>query len=209
MNKWDKTFGSEDYVYGTEPNAFLAEHAQLIPHGKVLCLADGEGRNGVYLAQQGLQSISLDLSKVGLDKAEQLAKRKGVSIETMHQDLSNFEFPKESYSAVVSIFCHLPQPLRSQVYRQVAQSLLPGGVLIVEAYTPAQLKNGTGGPPTEELLISLDSLLPDLEGLDIKIAHEVERDVIEGRLHTGKASVVQLIATKKDSTSAAIENTSS
>lgn len=197
MYKWDKTYGSEGYVYGTEPNAFLAEHAHLIPRGKVLCLADGEGRNSVYLAQKGHQSISLDLSKVGLEKAKQLANLKGVSIETMHQDLSDFEFPSETYSAVVSIFCHLPQPLRSQVYRQLAQSLLPGGVLIVEAYTPAQLKNGTGGPPTEELLISLDSLLPDLAGLEFILAHEVERDVIEGRLHTGRASVVQIIATKK------------
>jgi len=196
MNKWDKTFESEDFVYGTSPNDFLAEHAHLIPKGNVLCIADGEGRNGVHLATLGHRVVSLDSSQVGLTKALKLAEQKGVTIEALLQDLADYAFPENEFSGIVSIFCHLPQPLRSQVYRQIAQSLKPGGVLIVEAYTPAQLKHGTGGPPNEELLVTLESLLPDLDGLDLRIAREIERDVIEGHLHTGKAAVVQLIAKK-------------
>ncbi|MBK1879992.1 SAM-dependent methyltransferase [Pelagicoccus mobilis] len=197
MNKWDKIFGSEDFAYGTDPNDFLAENAHLIPQGKVLCLADGEGRNGVHLASLGHQVISLDSSEVGLAKATKLAEQRGLEIEPLLQDLSDYRFPVNEFSGVVSIFCHLPPLLRNQVYSQVAQSLKPGGVLLVEAYTPAQLKNDTGGPPIEELLASLESLLPELKDLDIKLGHEIERDVVEGRLHTGKASVVQIIATKK------------
>lgn len=197
MNKWDKTFGSDDFAYGTEPNDFLAKNAHLIPQGKVLCLADGEGRNGVHLATLGQQVVSLDNSKVGLAKAQKLAEQKGVQIQPLLEDLADYRFPADEFTGIVSIFCHLPQPLRSQVYQQVAQSLTPGGVLIVEAYTPAQLQNDTGGPPTEELLVTLDSLLPDLDGLEIQLAQEIERDVVEGRLHTGKASVVQILATKR------------
>ncbi len=197
MNKWDQRYSSQNFVYGTEPNTFLAQHAHLIPSGPCLSLADGEGRNGVYLATLGHPVTAVDSSIVGLEKAQTLAKQRGVSIESQHCDLAAFEFAPEAYTGIVSIFCHLPPELRQQVYRNCVSALRPGGVFILESYSPAQLGRGTGGPPTLELLNSVEDLKQDLDGLDFLIARETEREIIEGSLHTGRGCVAQIVATKR------------
>ena len=191
---WDERYGTDDYLYGTEPNDFLKSVADMIPpKSSVLCLADGEGRNGVYLAELGHRVTSVDVSAVGLRKAEQLAASKGVQIETVKADLAEHDLGVGCVDAVVSIFCHLPPEPRVLAYGRVAKALKPGGLLILEAYTPEQLKFGTGGPPVPELTLTADlvrELLPDLA---FERCEELERDVIEGRGHTGQASVVQAI----------------
>lgn len=194
---WDKRYSQPDYVYGKEPNDFLAS-LDLSPFdGKVLCLAEGEGRNAVYLAQQGFEVVAVDQSAVGLQKAQQLAREKGVSIRTEQADLAEYAIAPNSLHGVVGIFAHFPPALRRQVFRQAIQGLKPGGFLILEAYHPDQLNFKTGGPPRLELLYSLEALAEDFQqALELTVFRRVEREVVEGAYHTGLAAVVQVFGLK-------------
>lgn len=193
---WDERFADEGYFYGVAPNDYLAAQFESIPPGRVLCLAEGEGRNAVFLAEQGYQVTAVDASEVGLDKADRLAKDRGVRITTVHADLADYQIEPGSWQGIVSIFCHLPPALRQRVHRAAVDGLVSGGAFILEAYTPAQLNNTTGGPPTEELMMTENMLRKDFSDLDIVHLAEFKRDVIEGRGHTGAADVVQLTAFK-------------
>ncbi len=194
---WDQRYNAEEYVYGKQPNDFLVSVSEkLPPAGKVLCLAEGEGRNAVFLAKQGHAVLAVDASAVGLKKAQQLAAEQQVKIEVETVNLADYEMVPDSWDAIVSIFCHLPAPLRREVLRKVAAGLRPGGLFILEAYTPAQLQFKTGGPPTADMMISLKDLEQELAGLTFEHAAELERDIHEGRLHFGRSAVVQLVARK-------------
>lgn len=193
---WDQRYSEPDYAFGTEPNDFLRSVADQLDAGRVLSLGEGEGRNAVWLAQRGLQVTAVDSSAVGLDKARRLAQERGVEIETRHVDLSDFPIEPEAWDGIVSIFCHLPPALRRRVHRQVVQGLRTGGTLVLEAYTPEQLAFGTGGPPVAELMMDLPSLRAELAGLEFRHAQGLQREVREGRYHTGLAAVVQLVAVK-------------
>ncbi len=192
---WDDRFNREEYVYGTAPNEFLVESVGHLPRApaRILSVGEGEGRNATFLASLGYQVTAVDSSSVGLDKASRLATSRGLSIETIVSDLGEYRFSSGAWEGVVSIFCHLPPALRRQVHRRAAEALRPGGVLIMEAYTPAQLEFRTGGPPVRELLYTLEELRDDFASLELLVAREVERDVVEGTLHTGRAAVVQLV----------------
>ena len=191
---WDERYNGKAYYYGTEPNAFLKEASAAFPQGPVLCLAEGEGRNAAYLASLGHKVTATDQSAVGLAKANRLAMDKGLNISTIVADLSNFEITSNSWSGIVAIFMHLPPSLRAIVHRRVVEGLVPGGFYILEAYTPAQLGFGTGGPKDPSLLMTLSVLREELAGLEFLVAQETERDVIEGQGHTGRAAVVQILA---------------
>jgi len=193
---WDEKYSAEHYIYGKEPNRFLAEHAAELPPGDVLCLAEGEGRNAVYLAGLGFSVTALDRSQVGMDKAQRLAAEKGVEIQTICADLADFDLGQARWDAIVSIFGHVPPDVRHKVYGSLHEALKPGGVLLLEAYTPDQLGRGTGGPRTADLLLTADMLRAEIPGLDFLYLEELEREVIEGTGHTGLSSVVQLIARK-------------
>jgi SAM-dependent methyltransferase len=194
---WDQRYNEPDYAYGTEPNDFLRAMADRLPPGRLLSLGEGEGRNAVWLAGQGFSVTAVDSSAVGLDKARRLAAERGVEIATCHADLAEFPIEPEDWDAVVSIFCHLPPALRRQVHRRVVQGLRKGGMLLLEAYTPRQLAFGTGGPPVAELTMDLLGLRNELAGLELFHAEELERDVCEGRYHTGRAAVVQVAGIKR------------
>ena len=194
---WDERYSAEDYVYGTQPNDFLAERFSALPEGgRILSLAEGEGRNGVFLAKQGYDVTALDGSEVGLAKAIRLAEQNGVRIHTIHTDLADFDPGVAEWDGIVSIFAHLPSEIRTPLYRRIAASLRPGGVFLLEAYTPAQVGRGTGGPQTADMLLNGDKLRSELIGMRFDHLEELERDVVEGTYHTGRAAVVQAIATR-------------
>lgn len=193
---WDERYSADEYAYGKEPNAFLRQHAKLIPAGQVLCLADGEGRNSVYLAQQGYQAVAIDSSSTGLKKAHKLAAERNVEIETRHADLAEFDLGKDQWDGIVSIFCHLSPEIRQALHRQVVQSLKPGAYLILEAYTPEQLDFKTGGPAVAEMTMTSQDLNEELRGLEFISLIELKREVHEGSFHDGMGAVVQLIARK-------------
>ncbi|ANA39517.1 SAM-dependent methyltransferase [Geobacter anodireducens] len=195
-NTWNERYDTEEFVYGREPNAFLAGVSAMMPPGDVLCLAEGEGRNAVFLARRGHRVLAVDASAVGLAKAAQLAEEHGVRIETLTADLADLVIEPGRWDAIVSIFCHVPPPIRRTLHRQAVAGLRPGGLFVLEAYTPAQLEFRTGGPPTVELLMTLADLREELAGLEFLQAREIERDVVEGRLHTGRGAVVQIVARK-------------
>lgn len=190
---WDQRYAAADFVYGTEPNEFLRLVAEHIPAGPVLCLAEGEGRNAVYLATRGHAVTAIDQSDTGMRKAAQLAASRGVPITCTVGDLATFDFSPEAWSGIVAIFMHLPRGLRHDVLTRAVEGLRPGGVFVLECYTPAQLAYDTGGPKDRELLPTLNDLRTELAGLEFLVAQEIERDVIEGTGHTGRAAVVQIL----------------
>lgn len=191
---WDERYSQPGFAYGTAPNDFLVSVTPRLRPGCVLSLAEGEGRNAVYLATQGMQVVAVDASAVGLAKAARLAAQCGQRIETVVADLAAFTIAPASWDAIVAIFCHLPPAVRKPLFRSVATGLKPGGHFVLEAYTPRQLALGTGGPNSPELLATLDELREELAGLAFLHAVELEREVIEGRFHTGRAAVVQILA---------------
>lgn len=194
---WNERYSVEHFVYGTSPNDFLREHANQLKPGRVLCLAEGEGRNAVHLAKLGFDVTAVDLSPVGLEKADRLAQESGVKIKTIAADLNDFVIKPSNWDNIISIFCHLPPPLRNKVHQSVVSGLTENGVFMLEAYTPQQLQHGTGGPLVAEMLQSLSQLQQDFQSLKIVYGHEIERRVHEGKFHNGHAAVVQLIAIKK------------
>lgn len=190
---WDERYGDEEYAYGTEPNDFLREQAHRIRRGEVLELAAGEGRNGVWLAGLGYDMTLVDSSGVGLDKARRLAAERGVAVRTVHADLAHFAIEPGRWQGIVATFAHVPRALRRQMHAAVVAGLAPGGVYLYEAYTPAQIAHGTGGPRDPDMLPTLTELREELAGLELEIAIEREREVHEGKLHNGTSAVVQVV----------------
>lgn len=193
---WDERYSAEEYAYGTTPNKFLEENVNSIPKGRVLSLAEGEGRNAVFLAKQGYFVTAVDASVVGLNKARKLAEKNDVVVEFIHADLADYDLGENKWDGIVSIFCPLPSSVRKALYKKVMTGLKQNGVFLLEAYTPEQLKHGTGGGNSVDVMQSEESLSFELAGLKFKHLIELERDVIEGVYHTGTGSVVQAIATK-------------
>ena len=191
---WNDRYAVAGHVYGEAPNAFVAEVAPQIHAGPVLCLAEGEGRNAVHLATLGHRVTAVDQSEIGLAKARRLGGTRGMEIETVLADLANYAIAAGAWAGIVATFAHLPPALRRRVHRDVVAGLQPGGVFILEAYTPAQLALGTGGPKSPELLMTLAGLREELSGLQFLIARELERDVTEGAGHAGRGAVVQILA---------------
>lgn len=193
---WDERYSEPGYAYGQEPNEFLVSVVNRIPHGKILSLAEGEGRNAVYLAELGYKVTGIDSSAVGLRKAVDLAQQHGVVITTIHADLSKYEISTQCWDGIVSCYCHVPAAIRIPLHRSVVKGLKTGGVFVLEAFSKDQLSNDTGGPKSLDMLMSLAELQQELAGLEFIHAVEVEREVFEGTRHTGLAAVVQLLAVK-------------
>ncbi|MDD2898704.1 MAG: class I SAM-dependent methyltransferase [Desulfuromonadaceae bacterium] len=193
---WNERYSESGYTYGTAPNDFLVSVVDAIPRGRLLSLAEGEGRNAVYLASLGHDVTAVDGSEVGLRKAETLAAERGVAITTVHADLGGYIIEAGQWDSIVACYCHLPPSIHTPLYRAAVQGLRPGGVFVLEAFCKEQLAYGTGGPPSLDLLMSLDELKQELEGLEFVCARQVERDVREGSGHTGLASVIQIMGVK-------------
>lgn len=192
---WDTRYQGDGYFYGMEANTFLAKQVARL-QGPVLSLCEGEGRNGVFMAEQGLNVTGVDISPVALAKAQKLAALRGVNIETIVADLAEFVPPENHYGAVVSIFAHLPGAVRAALYPRLESALKPGGLLLMEAYSENQLARDTGGPKNVDMLMAIEKIRQELPNLEMVLLCETEREIYEGEGHTGLASVVQCIARK-------------
>lgn len=193
---WNHRYSTSEFIFGTEPNQFLADHAAKIPPGPVLSLAEGEGRNAVFLAGLGHPVTAVDSSSVGIEKLHKLARDRGVVVETILADLRDFKIQPGRWAGIISIWVHLPLPLRHTVHRRCVEALIPGGVFILEGYTPDQLRHGTGGPKAIELLMTLRALKSELDGLEFVVARETERKIEEGLGHSGLSATVQIVGRK-------------
>lgn len=198
---WNTRFAStDDFVFGTEPNEFMVSQAhRFTPGMKVLAAADGEGRNGVWLAQQGLDVTSVDGSGVALEKAVRLAKERGVTLETICADLVTWDWGHNVYDAVVAIFIQFAGPrLRPILFQRAAQALKPGGVLLLQGYRPEQLEYRTGGPSAVENLYTEDQLRAELAHMDIIHLASYDAELSEGSGHKGMSALIDVVARKRD-----------
>lgn len=196
-NEWDRRYAGEAFAFGTEPNDFLVDVEPRLPRGgRVLSLAEGEGRNAVWLASRGFVVHSVDGSEVGVAKTLRLAADRGVTVHAEVGFLEDTGITPGAWDVIVSVFVHQPPPLRAELHRRIVAGLAPGGMYVMEAYSPGHWGRGTGGPPHPERLVPLAAAMAELEGLEFLHAAELERDVVEGHLHTGDAAVTQILARK-------------
>ena len=193
---WDDRYSGEEYAFGTEPNEFLVQVANTIEPGDVLVLGDGEGRNGVFLASRGHRVVSVDLSPVGVKKAVALADKIEVTLDARVADLEHFDMGAEKWDAIVSIFCHLPSDLRKIVHESVKRALRPGGMYLLEAYNAANIGRGVGGPQDSDMTVEPEELEAQFAGWNLKVLHRVERQIDEGKYHSGVSATTQLVAVK-------------
>lgn len=193
---WNQRFKEDAYIFGTEPNAWLREHAQVWQPGqRVLCVADGEGRNSVWLAGQGLKVDAFDVASVGVAKARRLAADKGVTVNFSVSDCDAYPWPLEAFDGVAAIFVQFADPaMRARLFANVRRSLKPGGVLVLQGYTPRQLDYKTGGPPQLSHLYTeamLREAFADFELIDLR---DYEAELTEGDRHTGRSALIGLVA---------------
>ncbi len=194
---WDERYSQSGFFFGTEPNDFLVENAGLFKKNmRVLCLADGEGRNSVFIAKQGCQVTAVDFSSVAIEKMKAFAKKNGVQVEGICADLNDFDLGTKKWDAVVSIWCHLPSVIRKKLHQRVVQSLKPSGIYLLESYTPNQIGKATGGPKDPDMLLDEAKVKEELAPLKTVKLIETEREVHEGARHNGLSSVIQLVAQK-------------
>ncbi|RHW41989.1 methyltransferase domain-containing protein [Neobacillus notoginsengisoli] len=199
MNFWHERFKDEDYVYGTEANAFLQEaQKSLRLTGHALAIAEGEGRNAVFLAEQGMKVTTWDYAESGLEKTKNLARLKGVEVETRLVDLNEAKWDKDKWDEIVCVFGHFPEDLRRKTLKGVKEAVKPGGYFITEVYSNRQIPYKSGGPKEIDLLYKPDEFLNVFH--DWRIIHhfigEVHRQ--EGKLHNGLSHVIQFIGQKPE-----------
>jgi SAM-dependent methyltransferase len=194
---WNDRYKREDYVYGSAPNDFLHEHASLFPAGsRIVSLAEGEGRNAVFLARQGHLVRGLDFSEEGQRKALRLAEAHGVQIEYELADLCRYDLGEAAWDGVVSVFCHLSEDDRPGLFRALKRALRPGGIFLLESYNKEQLPLGTGGPKDAAYLLSKIELEQTFQDFEILLCQDLLRMIEEGDHHSGTGSVTQFIARK-------------
>ena len=193
---WDERFRAEDYVFGTQPNAFLAEQVgRLEDNSEVLAVADGEGRNSVFLASHGHRVTAIDISQAAIDKAERLAQRQGVDVRYLKADLVHYDWSARQYNAIVSIFIQFAGPAeRQHLFAGFERALKPGGLLIMQGYRPEQLDYGTGGPPHAENMYTEPMLREAFDGWKIELLRIEDREIEEGFGHRGMSALIDLVA---------------
>ena len=200
MNFWDERYDRADYIFGEAPNAFLAaQAARLTGYRTALAVADGEGRNGVFLAEQGLDVMAIDASPVGLAKAERLAAKRGVTLSTRHLDIAAYEWPDAGFDVIAAIFIQFAPPaMRTALFAGMVRALAPGGMLLLQGYRPEQLGYGTGGPGQIENLYTEDMLRAAFAALDILSLDSHDTVLSEGTAHAGPSALIDLVARKPD-----------
>lgn len=198
IDMWNERYSSPEYVFGTIPNAFLVRQAhRIVPGMKLLAVADGEGRNGVWLAQQGAEVLSVDGSPIALAKARALADRHGVALSTECVDLTRWDWGSARFDAVVAIFIQFTGPIeRAAMFANIARCLKPGGLLLLHGYRVEQLGYGTGGPNIIENLYTETILREGFAGFEIVELAQYDAAVEEGHGHRGMSALIDLVARK-------------
>jgi 2-polyprenyl-3-methyl-5-hydroxy-6-metoxy-1,4-benzoquinol methylase len=198
VQKWNKRFSAEHYVFGTAPNVFLASQAARLRSGTTaLSVADGEGRNSVWLAEQGLAVTAFDVSPVGVEKARRLARERGVSVDYSVADIHQYAWGTRAYDVVVAIFIQFADPQeRARIFAGLTASLAPGGLLLLQGYTPRQLEYKTGGPPFAENMYTEPLLREAFSGLEILHLREHDDVIEEGQGHRGMSALIDLVAAR-------------
>jgi SAM-dependent methyltransferase len=194
--KWDERYSAKEYVYGKEPNLFLKQNINTIPKGKVLCVADGEGRNGVFLATHGFDVTSIDFSPQAIEKIKLLAKENNVFVDTICADLLEYDFDENEYNGIISIFSHFKIDDTKMLFNMYFNALKPGGVFLMEAFAKEQLPLDTGGPKNQNLLYDTEDVKQSFPNGKFEL---LKKDIVylhEGNLHDGKAIVVRAIVSK-------------
>jgi SAM-dependent methyltransferase len=198
FERWEGRYGVPEYIFGKEPNYFLASCKPLLPRsGKALAVADGEGRNGVWLAEQGLDVLSVDFSPAAQEKARALAKERGVRITFERANVHDWAYPEAEFDVVVEIFTQFSSPTeRARKWAGMRKALKPGGLLIIQGYTPKQLEYGTGGPKQLENLYTRAMLEEAFSGFHDMAFVEEEVEIQEGTSHGGMSAVINFTARK-------------
>lgn len=193
---WDARYDRDDYLFGTAPNRFLvACRPRLADGARVLCIADGEGRNSVWLAEQGMRVDAFDPSPLAVAKARRLAAERGVEIHAEVADTDGWDWPEGAYDAVVAIFTQFaPPPMRRRIFARIASALRPGGLLLLEGYELGQLAHGTGGPRVADQLYTEEGLREELAAFTITSLHSYEEAVDEGPAHSGMSALIDVVA---------------
>lgn len=195
---WDERYNVPEFIFGTEPNVFLTQQAyRLTPGQRVLAVADGEGRNGVWLAQQGLSVLSVEGSAVAQAKAKKLAQERGVSLDFECADLLQWQWGEARFDAVVAIFIQFAAPAgRKILFEGMKAALKPGGLLLLQGYTPRQLEFKTGGPSSAENMYTEAMLRELLAGWEILQLCEHDEHISEGAHHHGMSALIDVVARK-------------
>jgi len=195
---WETRFRNPDYIFGKEPNAFLRNQEQRLPaSGTALALADGEGRNGVWLAERGLEVLAVDFSEAALAKAQALAQERGVRLHTEVADLTAWRWPEAAFDVIVAIFAQVVEgPEQPALFASIKRALKPGGLLLMQGYRPEQLSYKTGGPPNAERMYTralLERAFGDMAELEIR---EHDSVISEGTAHVGMSALIDLVGRK-------------
>lgn len=203
LARWNARFQRDDYLFGTAPNRFLASQTEhLRPGQRALAIADGEGRNGVFLAKQGLKVLSVDFSPVALAKARRLAAHAGVALETECADLATWAWERERFDVIAGIFIQFADAsLRARLFQNMRDALKPGGVILIQGYRPEQIGYGTGGPKELDHLYTAAMLRTAFAGFEILHLAEHDEAIHEGTGHDGMSALVDLVARKPDTRS--------
>lgn len=199
LDRWNERYKAPDYIFGTGPNAFLASNASRLKRGQVaLSVADGEGRNSVWLAEQGLDVTAFDFSPIGVDKARKLAASRGVKVRYAVASVYDWSWPTAAFDVVAAIFVQFADPpMRQFMFERMARALRPGGLLLIEGYTPKQLQYGTGGPKQLDQLYTEALLRGAFPGFEVLELRQYEAELNEGSRHQGPSAVIDFVARKR------------
>ena len=196
---WNERFNKEIFIFGKEPNEYLVEKTNqyLKPKDKVLCIADGEGRNGVWLAKQGMQVVGFDASDIALAKAKQFSIDNQVEVEYSFSDTDSYAWHENTYDAVIGIFIQFADPaMRVRIFENAYKTLKSGGLFILQGYTPKQLDYKTGGPSLIEHLYTEEMIRDLAKQFEILELVSYEKALSEGPRHTGMSALLGLVAQK-------------